>query len=33
LLSAKQAYAELRKMRGKLKISIDLDELRRDREW
>ncbi len=33
LLSAKQAYAELRKMRGKLKISIDLDELRKDREW
>lgn len=33
LLSAKQAYAELRKMRGKLKISIDLDELRKDRRW
>ncbi len=33
LLSAKQAYAELRKMRGKLKISLDLDELRKDRKW
>jgi hypothetical protein len=33
LLSAKEAYAELRKMRGKLKISIDLDELRKDRDW
>ena len=33
LLSAKEAYAELRKMRGKLKISVDLDELRRDRDW
>lgn len=33
LLSAKEAYAELRKMRGKLKISLDLEELRKDREW
>ena len=33
LLSAKEAYAELRKMRGKLKISIDMDELRKDRAW
>ncbi len=33
LLSAKQAFAELRKLRGKLKVSIDLDELREDREW
>ena len=33
LLSAKEAYAELRKLRGKLKISLDLQELRKDREW
>ena len=33
LLSAKEAYAELRKMRGKLKISINMDKLRKDREW
>jgi hypothetical protein len=33
LLAANEAYDELRKMRGKLKISIDLDELRKDRRW
>ena len=31
LLAAHNAYEELRKMRGKVKFSIDLDELRRDK--
>jgi hypothetical protein len=31
LLAAKEAYAELRKMRGKVKFSIDLKELREDK--
>jgi len=32
LLAARDAYDQLLKMEGKLKISIDLDELRKDRE-
>jgi hypothetical protein len=31
LLAARDAYDQLLKMEGKLKISIDLDELRKDR--
>lgn len=31
LLAAGNAYEELRKMRGKFKFSINLDELREDR--
>jgi hypothetical protein len=30
-LAVSKAYAEFRKMRGKVKLSIDLDELREDR--
>lgn len=30
-LSRANAYEDLRKMRGKIKFSIDLDELRKDR--
>lgn len=32
LLSAQQAYDEFLKLRGKVKLSIDLDELREDRD-
>ncbi len=32
LLAASEAYDQLLKMRGKLKFSIDLDELRKDRD-
>jgi Arc/MetJ-type ribon-helix-helix transcriptional regulator len=31
LLAAREAYQGLRKLRGKVKFSIDLDELRSDR--
>lgn len=31
LLAAGNVYEELRKLRGKVKFSIDLDELREDR--
>lgn len=31
LLAARDAYDQLLKMEGKLKISVDLDELRKDR--
>ena len=31
ILAAHDAYQELRKLRGKVKFSIDLDELRRDK--
>lgn len=31
LVAARQAYEELRRLRGHVKLSIDLDELRRDR--
>jgi hypothetical protein len=30
-LAVSKAYAEFRKMRGKVKLTIDLDELREDR--
>jgi len=30
-LAVSKAYAEFRKLRGKVKLSIDLDELREDR--
>ena len=33
LVMTKWAYEHLRMMRGKLKLSIDLDELRKDREY
>ena len=32
ILSASQAYDALLKLRGKLKLDIDLDELRKDRD-
>ena len=32
LLAARDAYDQLLKMEGKLKISLDLDELREDRD-
>lgn len=31
LLAAREAYAGLRALRGKVKVGLDLDELRRDR--
>lgn len=31
LVAARQAYSELRKLRGKVKLAIDLDALREDR--
>lgn len=33
LVTRKWAYEHLRMMRGKVKFSIDLDELRKDREY
>jgi hypothetical protein len=30
-LAVSKAYAEFRKMRGKIKLTVDLDELREDR--
>jgi hypothetical protein len=32
-LAAREAYEGLRKLRGKVKLNINLDELREDREW
>jgi hypothetical protein len=32
LVAAGKAYEELRKLRGKIRFSIDLQELRRDRQ-
>jgi hypothetical protein len=32
LVAASSAYEALRKLRGKVKFSIDLDELRKDRD-
>jgi len=32
VLSASQAYDALRKLRGKIKLDVDLDELRKDRD-
>jgi hypothetical protein len=31
LVATRTAYEELRRLRGKVRLSIDLDELRRDR--
>lgn len=31
LVAARQVYADLRKLRGKVKVEIDLDDLREDR--
>ncbi|HEX9622626.1 MAG TPA: hypothetical protein VF989_20935 [Polyangiaceae bacterium] len=31
LVAAREAYSELRKLRGKLDLEVDLDELREDR--
>jgi hypothetical protein len=31
LVAAREAYAGLRKLRGKVKLEVDLDELREDR--
>ena len=33
LVTRKWAYEHLRMMRGKVKLSIDLDELRKDRDF
>lgn len=33
LLAANDAYDQLLKMRGKVKFSVDLSELREDRQW
>lgn len=33
LLAASQAYSSIQKMKGKVKLNIDLEELREDRKW
>ena len=33
LLAASSSYDELRSLRGKLKLSIDVEALREDRNW
>ncbi len=33
LLAASNAYHKLKSLRGKLKLKIDIEELRRDRKW
>ena len=33
LLAASSSYDQLREMRGKLKVNLNLKDLREDREW